>query len=181
MIILALSVSTIKQFMLDYFSLLLDTSRVGLGRQPKKENDLFYLCSLIDYTARKTTNQRKTVVNAIGKERLAKIYDLADVYHCENIDKISDELIEEFHIQSGDFDNVKACKYSVPSHWDIGKVYQRLITRVAKEEKRAVVDILIEVYNSWISDAIDNYNTATYYSDSRWLFLSYMEGEPLKE
>ena len=31
-----------------------------------KENDLFFLCSLIDYIARKTKNYRSTVVNALG-------------------------------------------------------------------------------------------------------------------
>ena len=32
-----------------------------------KENDLFFLCSLIDYIARKTKNYRSTVVNALGE------------------------------------------------------------------------------------------------------------------
>lgn len=29
--------------------------------------------------------------------------------------------------EEGNFDNVKACGYAIPSHWDIGKVYKRLI------------------------------------------------------
>jgi len=32
------------------------------GREPQKDNDLFYTCSLIDYIARKTKNTRATVV-----------------------------------------------------------------------------------------------------------------------
>ena len=59
---------------------------IGEGRVPKKDNDLFYLCGLIDYIARKTKNKRSYVVNRLGKKRLEKIYDLADVYHCDNID-----------------------------------------------------------------------------------------------
>ncbi len=35
-----------------------------------KENDLFFLCSLIDYIARKTKNYRSTVVNALGEKEL---------------------------------------------------------------------------------------------------------------
>ena len=61
---------------------------IGAGREPKKDNDLFYTCSLIDYIARKTKNERSVVVNALGKELLEKIYDLADVYHCDNIEDV---------------------------------------------------------------------------------------------
>ena len=99
----------------------------GEGRESKKDNDLFYTCSLIDYIARKTKNTRADVVNKLGKQRIDKIYDLADVYHCDNIDRVSDDFIEEAGIQEGKFDNVGDCKYSIPSHWDIGKVYKRLI------------------------------------------------------
>jgi hypothetical protein len=52
---------------------------VGLGREDKKDNDLFYTCSLIDYISRKTKNIRADVVNQLGRKRLEKIYDLADV------------------------------------------------------------------------------------------------------
>ena len=54
------------------------------GREEKKDNDLFFTCSLIDYIARKTKNKRNVVVNAIGKKQIEKIYDLADIYHSEN-------------------------------------------------------------------------------------------------
>lgn len=40
---------------------------IGEGRVPQKDNDLFYLCSLIDYIARKTKNKRSYVVNQLGK------------------------------------------------------------------------------------------------------------------
>ena len=41
---------------------------VGLGREDKKDNDLFYTCSLIDYISRKTKNIRADVVNQLGRE-----------------------------------------------------------------------------------------------------------------
>lgn len=71
---------------------------------------------------------------------LKKIYDLADVYHCDNIDRVSEDFIEESHMQTGKFDNVGACKYAIPSHWDIGKVYKRLIKQVAENENINVID-----------------------------------------
>ena len=142
----------------------------GEGRESKKDNDLFYTCSLIDYIARKTKNTRADVVNKLGKQRLDKIYDLADVYHCDNIDRVSADFIEEAGIQEGDFDNVGDCKYSIPSHWDIGKVYKRLIK---------MVDALIKVYNSFISAKIDDYNSSVYYENPSYIFESYRENRML--
>ena len=71
------------------------------GRESRKDNDLFFTCALIDYIARKTKNTRSDVVNALGKKRLEKIYDLADIYHSDNIDRVSEDFIEEAQIKQG--------------------------------------------------------------------------------
>ena len=152
---------------------------IGSGREERKDNDLFYLCSLIDYIARKTKNVRADIVNKMGKERLEKIYNLADVYHCDNIDKVSDDFIEECGIQDGKYDNVGECVYAIPSYWDIGKVYKRLIKQVAQSKKIDIIDALIEVYNSFISSKIDDYNSSMYYENPSYLFESYREGKAL--
>ena len=131
------------------------------------------LWKIIDYIARKTRNTRADVVNALGKKRLEKIYDLADVYHSDNIERVSDDFIREADIESGNFDNVKDCSYSIPSHWDIGKVYRRLIKMVVKDEKTDVIDALIEVYNSFISPKIDDYNSSVYYENPNYIFECY--------
>ena len=146
------------------------------GREPQKDNDLFFTCSLIDYIARKTKNIRADVVNALGKERLEKIYDLADIYHSDNIDRVSEDFIEEAHITEGSFDNVGECGYSIPTHWDIGKVYKRLIKQVAEYENIGIIDALIKVYNSFISEKIDDYNSSVYYENPSYLYVCYDEG-----
>lgn len=147
------------------------------GRESRKDNDLFFTCALIDYIARKTKNTRVAVVNALGKERLKRIYELADVYHCDNIDRVSDDFIEEAGIQAGTFDNVADCKYAIPSHWDIGKVYKRLIKQVAKEENISIIEALIKVYNSFLSPKIDDYNSSMYYENPSYLFECYRENK----
>lgn len=145
------------------------------GRENRKDNDLFFTCALIDYIARKTKNTRAVVVNALGEDRLEKIYELADVYHCDNIDRVSDDFIEEAGIQAGTFDNVADCKYAIPSHWDIGKVYKRLSKQVAEEEQISVIEALIKVYNSFLSPKIDDYNSSMYYENPSYLFECYRE------
>ena len=150
---------------------------VNRGRESAKDNDLFFTCSLIDYIARKTKNKRKDVVNALGKKNLFKIYDLADVYHSDNIDRVSDDFIKVAEIVTGTFDNLKACQYSIPSHWDVGKVYKRLIKSVAEYEKIDVIDALLKVYNSFLSGKIDDYNSSMYYENPSYLLECYLENK----
>ena len=149
------------------------------GREDPKENDLFYTCSLIDYIARKTKNKRSDVVDFLGKDRVARIYELADVYHCDMIERVSQDFIDEAHIPVGNFDNVGACKYAIPTYWDIGKVYKRLIKKVAETKNISVVDALVEVYHSFISPKIDDYNSSVYYENPSYIYESYMQNKML--
>jgi len=149
------------------------------GREDKNVNNLFFLCSLIEYIGRKTKNHRNVVVNAIGKDDLQHIFDLADVYHSENMDKLAFEFTEKYNIESGIFDNLASAKYSIPTHWDIGKVYKRLIIDVNKKESKPIIDTLSEVYNSWLSRKIEDFNSSVYYESPDYLFQSYLKGENL--
>ena len=150
-----------------------------IGREDKVANNLFFLCSLIEYIGRKTKNHRNVIVNAIGKNELQHILDLADIYHNENMDKLTFELIEKYSIKDGVFDNVCHAKYSIPSHWDIGKVYKRLIVDVSKKENKSLVEALIEVFNLWLSRKIEDFNSSIYYESPEYLFQSYLAGENL--
>lgn len=149
------------------------------GREEKNANNLFFLCSLIEYISRKTKNHRNVVVNAIGKDKLQHIFDLADVYHNENMDKLTFELIEKHDIKDGIFDNISIAKYSIPTHWDIGKVYKRLIIDVSKKENKSLIDTLVEVYNSWLSRKIEDFSGSVYYESPEYLYQSYLIGENL--
>ena len=147
-----------------------------IGREDKKANDLFFTCSLIDYIARKTKNKRKDVVNSLGDKRISKIYDLADVYHSDNIEKVADDFIKEGNITKGKFDNVYDCNYDIPTYWDIGKVYKRLIFGISQTQNISIVEALFLAYNSFISDKIDDYNSSFYYEYSKNILTSYLDG-----
>ena len=152
------------------------------GREPKESNDIFFVCSLIEYISRATKNKRRDTVNMLGYDNLEKIYDLADVYHCENIDKITGEFINECNISNNTFDNVSDCVYTVPDFWDIGRVYAYLILDINKERPAEnLTGILFEVYNSWITDYIDDYNSNMYYSNPGYILQSYLQGSLILE
>jgi hypothetical protein len=150
-----------------------------IGREKKEDNDLFFVCSLIEYISRQTKNHRNVVVNALGRAKLQHLYELADVYHSENIDKLTDNLIRECEIEEGYFDNIAAARYLIPTHWDIGKVYKRLIVDVCTKQDKLPVDALIEVYNSWLSRKIEDFNSSLYYENPGYLYESYRKGEVL--
>ena len=143
--------------------------------EPQKENDLFFVCSLIEYIARKTNNTKKYIVEKLGKEKIQKIYDLAEVYHSENIEKVSDELIQEAKIENGNYDIISKCEYNVPTHWDIGKVYKRLMVMLCNNDEEKYIDTAIEVLTSWIIEKIDNYNSSMYYENPSYIYECYKE------
>ena len=143
------------------------------GRELQKNNDLFFTCSMNAYIARRTKNKPVDVVDALGEDNLSKIYELADVYHSDNINRVSDDFIEECHIQQGNFDNVAECEYSVPTHWDIGKVYKRLILMVEVKEQQGVIPALLTAYHSKVSDLIEDNNSSFYYDNPQTIFATY--------
>ena len=147
------------------------------GRESKKDNDLFFVCSLIDYIARKTENRRADIVNKLGKTQIEKIYELADIYHSDNIDRVSDDFIQSAGIKEGSFDNISVARYAVPSHWDIGKVYKRLILGIEKEKRMNTVDALFSAYNSFVSDKIEDFNSSFYYDAPQNILNAYLYNE----
>ena len=145
--------------------------------ETKNSNNLFFTCSLIEYIGRKRKRTRKEVTDFLGKERIARIFEYADVFHCEPIEKTAWEFIEESGLTEGSFDNVKTCRYRVPDYWDIGEVYERLIEDSFEEER--VLEGLWEVYHSWIDACISDFNTDFYYQPRDYIAACYKEGRVL--
>lgn len=152
---------------------------VGQGRESQSDNNLLFTCGLIEYISRRTRNKRSEVVNRLGEGRIRKIFELADVYHCDNIDTVSETFIEEAVIKPGEFDNVAECGYAIPSHWDIGKVYRRLIKNVVEYKGIDVIEALMEVYNSFLSPKIDDYNSSFFYDSPIYIFECYKQNKVL--
>ncbi|MDE6129212.1 MAG: hypothetical protein K2G16_08520, partial [Lachnospiraceae bacterium] len=133
----------------------------------KEKNDLFYVCSLIEYIARRTKNKRGVVVAALGREGIEKqLYD-AEVNHCLSFEQVSDEIIERYKIPKGDFDTIRGCKYAIPSYTDIGKLYSIMIEDCAEAGNE--IEELIKIFSSFISDKISEFQTDIYYQNPSYL------------
>lgn len=143
----------------------------------KNDNQLFYTCSLIEYIGRLKKRRRSDIVQQLGKIAIHRIYNHADILCCEPIDNVAKEYIFMCHIEEGNYDNVLQCKYDIPDYWIIGEVYERLIEDIYVDN---VINVLITVYNSWISEAISNYNSDFYCQSREYLYQCYLAGEVLE-
>lgn len=161
------------------------TDKPLIGHEDKISNDVFFVCSLIEYIGRKTHNHRNYVAQALGTGNIKKLLDLADVYHSDNIDRVSDEFIKDCNINGGDFDNVASCKYAIPTHWDIGKVYKRLALGIAKHKGKAVkadntqcaAQCIIDAFTSFSSGKIEDFNSSFYYDNPAYILECALNGE----
>ena len=146
----------------------------------KNNSALFYTCSLIEFIGRKKKIKRSQLVSIMGRKAIERIYSYADVFHCESIEKTAEDFISALGIPEGDFNNVAECRYTVPDYWTIGEVYERLIEDISVDDDECVIESLIEVYTSWIDDAISNYNTDFYYQSREYICECYRQGSVIE-
>lgn len=142
------------------------------------ENGLYFLCYMIERVARKLHQRNRYVVNQISKEEWLRLISLADVLHCENPDKIEDEWIQNYQLQSGEFDVLSVDSELVkmiPTQTQMGKVYTRLIIDTLQPDEN-YVDAMIRVYNNELCETLDNYNCGAYYEPSYFIARAYING-----
>ena len=91
--------------------------------------------------------------------------------------QVSEELIDWFNIPNGNFDTVAECRYEVPSATSIGMLYQGLVLSTMKNDDAA--QTIIDVFSSFITDEISDFNSNVYYTNPDYLRCSYLEGKML--
>ena len=142
------------------------------------ENDLYFLCYMIERVARKLHQKNKYVVNSISKDEWMRLISLANVLHCENPLKIEAEWIDEYKLKKGNYDITDVDPElvdEIPSETQIGKVYTRLILSTLQPDED-YIDGKIRVYNDAICNTIDNYNSSVYYEPSYVITRAYNNG-----
>lgn len=150
---------------------------VNLSMTEKQKDDIYYVCCLMEFIARKTKNHRQDVVRHFTKKDLERQLRLAEVNHCFSFEQVSDELIEDYKIQDGMFDTVNECRYEVPLVTSIGMLYQELVLAIMPEEDAA--QGIIDIFSSFIMDEISDFNSNVYYTNPDYLRCSYLEGKML--
>ena len=141
-------------------------------------DDLYFVCYMIERTARQLKQPNKYVANMMGHDELAKKLSLADVLHSANPLAVASDWIDEYGLQPGNFDvtqvDSELCP-EIPTATQMGKVYKRLILNTMQSNED-YADAIIRVYNNPICEVIDNYNTSAYYEPSPYIARSYYAG-----
>ena len=131
-------------------------------------NDLYFVCYMIERTARHLHQRNNYVVEKLGKSALERQLSISCTIHCLNPEQVVADWKEEYALESGDFyvTSIDArFTDKVPSDTQMGKVYARLIDSVTPSGGN-FADSIISVYASPICETIDNDNSSTYYEPS---------------
>lgn len=142
------------------------------------DNDLFFVCYMIERVARRLHQPNRYVVEAMGYDALYRQMSLASVLHSENPLKVERDWIEENHLAEGDFDVTRVRKdlqVHIPTPTQMGKVYMRLILNTMTDGEDWV-RALMRVYSSPICATLDNYNSSAYYEPSPLIARAYADG-----
>lgn len=131
-------------------------------------NELYFVCYMIERTARHIKQHNRYVVEHIGKEGLERQLSIANTIHSLNPDQVVSDWIDEYQLAMGNWDVTAVDKRfteKVPSDIQMGKVYARLVQSVAGHNE-SLANSIQRVYASPICDVIDNYNSSAYYEPS---------------
>ena len=139
------------------------------------ENDLYFVCYMIERTARKLHRHNCSVAEKLGLNGLCHQLSVANVNHSANPLQVEQDWIDEYGLSSGDFDITdvdKSLVEEIPSPSQIGKVYMRLILDTLSPDEN-YEEAIIRVYNDEICKTIDNYNCSAYYEPSYVIAKAY--------
>lgn len=145
-------------------------------------NDVHYVCALIEYTARETGNFPVVVAKALDVAGVRRQLELASVNHCLTFAEVSEELVEAYHIPTGER-RMDAYKYELPYYLDIGYLYADLVEDVCPAEKPdmdALAQSIYDVFTSFLSTEISNFDSSLYYSGREYLKCCYEDGKIIK-
>lgn len=142
------------------------------------EDDLFFVCYMIERIARGLKQPNCYVVNAIGKKHLEEKLSLANALHSDNHEAVAQQWIEEYGMKSGNFDITDVNKelvHYIPTPLQMGKVYARLILSTMTSGEN-YAEAIMRVYNNDICKIIDNYNSSAFYEPSYVITRAYFQG-----
>jgi len=138
-----------------------------------KYNDLYYVCWLIERLHRVTGKSHRELVELLGEDNINHYMELADVFHCENPDKIVGELTDELGLPEPQLYNDLAMEAKNPSLRSIAGVYARIIKATHPND---YVSGVVNVLSSFLPPLLSDYRTNLYWANKEYLTECYKEG-----
>lgn len=149
------------------------------------DSDIFFTMALLEYIARKTNNKLSFVIQILGEKGVAYILECADVLHSLTPDHAISDLLDAIPVPRGKVKRVRVPNpKDIPTIWVIGSVYRNVWYGVTdleltpetyeKDVKITVNFILtLSTTHSFLANAIEDYNSAMFYSNPDYLIDSY--------
>ena len=134
--------------------------------------------TIISYIVDSFYELAKSVFTQEFKDRANDFYRISSRIYSIDIEKVSEELVRECKIVKGSYDIVSKAEGNIPTYWEIGRVYQRLI-KMVNNNTSEYINTTIVVLSSWIIEKIDNYNSSMYYENPDYIYNCYKEGRVL--
>ena len=138
-----------------------------------KYNDMYYVCWLIERLHRVTGQPHKVLIDLIGENRIRHYMDLADVFHCENPDKIVGELVKEIGLPEPCLYSELLAELKTPALRSIAGVYARIVKATYPEN---YVLGVINMFTSFLPPIISDYGNNLYWANKEYLTECYKEG-----
>lgn len=132
------------------------------------EDDIFFVCSMIERVARKCKHRNEYVVRKMSDDQLWHYLSLADVLHSENPLKIQEEWIHDLQLRRGNFDITQVrqdLEVNIPSETHMGAVYKRLVVSL-KRDGEDYIKTIRRVYSNKVCRTLDNYSCSAFFEPS---------------
>ena len=142
----------------------------------KAYDNMFYLCFIVERMFRATKIPHRSLINKIGIERLRHYYNFAEVFHCENPDKVVGDLAVDIGLDRPPLYHELENESSKPPYSKMAKSAARVINAVSKED---YVQGVYDYYNSFLPPLLNIYKNNLYWSSKEYLVACYLEGEIL--
>ena len=143
------------------------------------KSDIVYVCALIEHVGRATLNTNHDIAKIIGVKGIAWQLEHAQVSHCLTFDETATELIEEYKITTGEFNVVGDLGDDAPLPIHVARTYKSLVVNIAEKNGGELAEIIYEVFTSFISGEISDFNTSTFYENPSYIYESYLAGQLL--
>ena len=136
-------------------------------------SELYYVCWLIERMHRVTKKTHRELVELLGELRIRHYMELADVFHCENPDKIVGELAVELGLPEPPLYSELSDEDKKPSIRPIAGVYSRIIKGTHPND---YITGITNVLSSFLPPLIADYGNNLYWANKEYLTECYREG-----
>lgn len=127
---------------------------VKLLKSEASDENLIYLCTVIEYIVRIRFENRENIVKALGKENLENLYKGIEVWSCHTYQATVSIFAERGNIPYGTYDFIQRSRTNIVNPRVVGKKYALMIENLVEDEGINIIDAIYKVYSDEIIEKL---------------------------